>query len=236
MRDQDTGALEQLLSLLFQAHPWHGIASTPGAPGVINAFIELVPTDTVKYELHKPSGHLMIDRPQRYSSLCPTLYGFIPQTYCDLEVARRCEARIDQTGIQGDGDPLDICVLSERPIPHGNLLVRARPIGGLRLLDGNEADDKIIAVLDADASYGGFTDIDHCPRPIVERLMHYFLSYNELPGPTPRRVKIVETYGRDEANEVVLASIRDYAAKFGAPEHRIDELRRLLGSAPHGAS
>jgi inorganic pyrophosphatase len=231
MGDHDTGSLDKLLSLLFQAHPWHGISPGLDIPGEVNAFIEIVPTDTVKYELHKASGHLMIDRPQRYSSLCPTLYGFVPQTYCGPEVARRCEARIEQTGIVGDGDPLDICVLSERPIPHGNLLVRARPIGGLRLLDGDEADDKIIAVLVGDGAYGGFADLDHCPRPIIERLMHYFLSYKELPGTTPRRVKIVETYSRDEAGEVLLASLRDYAASFGAPERRIEDLRQLLGSS-----
>jgi inorganic pyrophosphatase len=230
MPAQTVAPLDKLLSLLFTSHPWHGIAPAPGAPGVINAFIELVPTDTVKYELDKTSGHLMIDRPQRYSSLCPTLYGFVPQTYCGDEVARRCEARTPHRNMQGDRDPLDICVLSERPIPHGNILIRARPIGGLRPIDGNEADDKIIAVLDADAAYGAMSDIDHCPRPIVERLMHYFLSYKELPGTAPRRVEIAESYGRDEAWEVIHASVRDYNEKFGAPASRIEELRRLLRS------
>jgi len=119
-------------------------------PEVLNAFIEIVPTDTVKYELHKTSGHLHVDRPQRYSSICPTLYGFVPQTYCAELVGARCAERVGGSGIEGDGDPIDICVLTEKAIAHGNLFVRARPIGGLRMVDGVQADDKIVAILEDD--------------------------------------------------------------------------------------
>ena len=121
--------LDDLLKVLFQAHPWHGVPVGKDAPAVVNAFIELVPTDPVKYELDKETGHLRLDRPQRYSSLCPTLYGFVPQTYCGAEIGARCTERTGIPGIVGDGDPLDICVLTEKSIAHGNLLVRARPIG-----------------------------------------------------------------------------------------------------------
>ncbi len=79
MADRDDAALETLLSLLFKAHPWHGISAGPDAPDQVVAYIEIVPADTVKYELDKHSGELKLDRPQRYSSLCPSLYGFIPQ-------------------------------------------------------------------------------------------------------------------------------------------------------------
>src|SRR5690242_17347130 len=133
MRDKDVTALENLFAVLFQAHPWHGISPGPKAPESVTAYIEIVPADDVKFELDKASGHLKVDRPQRYSSLCPTLYGFIPQTYCSTEVARRCGEKTGIELIEGDHDPLDICVLTERTIPHGGFLVRARPIGGLRL-------------------------------------------------------------------------------------------------------
>ena len=83
--------------------------------------------------------------------MCPTLYGFIPQTYCGKEVAARCAEKTGATGIQGDGDPMDICVLTEKAFAHGSLFVRAKPIGGLRMIDGEQADDKIIAVLEKDA-------------------------------------------------------------------------------------
>jgi hypothetical protein len=94
-----------MLSLMFQAHPWHGVSPGDYSAEVVQVFIEIVPTDTVKSEVHKPSGHIHIDRPQRFSSMCPTLYGFIPQTYCGKRVATICEERTRRKNIEGDGDP-----------------------------------------------------------------------------------------------------------------------------------
>ncbi|HEX8707817.1 MAG TPA: inorganic pyrophosphatase [Pyrinomonadaceae bacterium] len=224
----DKATLENLLGTLFQAHPWHGVTPGPDAPAIINAYVEIVPTDVVKYELDKASGHLRLDRPQRFSSLCPTPYGFIPQTFCGDSVAALCAAQTGRTGISGDGDPLDICVLTEKTVAHGDFFVRARPIGGLRMLDGAEADDKIIAVLESDVAYGEFRDIADCPQGLLDRLRHYFLSYKQLPGEAPRRVEIADVYDRTQAHEVILRSVRDYRARYGAPETRLDELRRLL--------
>jgi inorganic pyrophosphatase len=220
--------LDDLLAKLFQAHPWHGVAPGADAPAVVNAFIEIVPTDAVKYELDKPSGRLRVDRPQRFSSMCPAPYGFIPQTFCGVSVAARCEARTGRGNMRGDGDPLDICVLTERPASHGDFFVRARPIGGLRMIDGNEADDKIIAVLESDVTYGQLRDIAEAPTGLVDRLQHYFLSYKQLPQETARRVEIAEVYNRQEASEVIRRSVEDYRTTYGAPEARIAELRELL--------
>ncbi|MGH9677751.1 MAG: inorganic diphosphatase [Candidatus Acidiferrum sp.] len=130
-----------LLGLLFRAHPWHGVAIGPDAPEKVNTYIEIVPTDTIKYELDKVTGHLMIDRPQLFSNVCPALYGLIPQTFCGERTAELCSMRTGRSGITGDGDPLDICVLTEKSVTHGDILLKARPIGGLRMLDGDEADD-----------------------------------------------------------------------------------------------
>ena len=221
-------ALHDLLAKLFQAHPWHGILPGSDAPAVVNAYIEIVPTDAVKYKLDKTSGHLRVDRPQRFSSMCPTPYGFIPQTFCGTEVARLCENATGRTGIRGDGDPLDICVLTERPAAHGDFIVRAIPLGGFRMIDGDEADDKIIAVLDSDVSYGHLQDISDAPAGLIDRLKHYFLSYKQLPGEQSRRVEIAEVYDRTIALEVIRQSIEDYRTTFGAPETRIADLRRTL--------
>lgn len=220
--------LEDLLSVLFQAHPWHGISPGPDCPDQVTVFIELVPTDAVKYELDKTTGHLRLDRPQRYSSLCPTPYGFIPQTFCGDEVAARCAERTPFKGMKGDGDPMDICVLTEKTIPAGNLLLKAHPIGGLRMVDGYEADDKIIAVLEGDLAFGGIKDLSQCPTGMIERLQHYFLTYKQLPGATPRKVEIAEVYDRAEAHDVIQRSLRDYRAKYGDPAQRVEELRQLL--------
>ena len=229
-------ALHELLAKLFQAHPWHGVAPGADAPAVVNAYIEIVPTDAVKYELDKPSGHLRVDRPQRFSSMCPAPYGFIPQTFCGVSVAALCAARTGRQGMRGDGDPLDICVLTERPATHGDFIVRALPIGGLRMIDGDEADDKIIAVLESDVTYGHLRDIADAPPGLVDRLQHYFLSYKRSPQEGRGRVEIAQVYDRESAFDVIRRSIEDYRATYGDPDARIAELRRLLvdSSSPRG--
>lgn len=229
MAEEEKG-LGRLLGLMFQAHPWHGIPPLTDAQGVVNAYIEIVPTDAVKYELDKRSGHLRVDRPQRFSSFPPTLYGFIPQTFCGPRVAELCrrEGVEGAAAIRGDGDPMDICVLTERPAAHANFLVRARPVGGLRMIDGNEADDKIIAVLENDVTYGHIEDLSQAPRGLVDRLQHYFLTYKQLPQESPRRVEIADVYDREAALETIGRSVEDYRALYGAPESRVEELKRLL--------
>ena len=204
-----------------QAHPWHGVSMGPDAPDVVTSYIEIVPTDSVKYEIDKESGILRLDRPHRFSSLCPTLYGFLPQTYCGALVAKRCADRVGVRDIQGDGDPLDICVLTERPISNGNLLVRAVPVGGFRMVDGQEADDKIIAVLESDLVYGELTHIAQLPRPLIDRLKHYFLTYKQLPTEAKRKVEIAEVYDRAEAHEVIRRAQQDYEQLYAdVPEKK----------------
>jgi inorganic pyrophosphatase len=217
MPREDT-PLHDHFKLLFQAHPWHGVSPGDDAPEALNVYIEIVPTDVVKYELDKESGHLRVDRPQRFSSMCPTLYGFIPQTFCGDQTAELCAQRTILTGIQGDSDPMDICVLTEKTFAHGGFFLRAKPIGGLRMIDGQQADDKIVAVLDSDLAYGHIKDIAACPRGLVDRLKHYFLSYKQLPGDAPRRVEIADVYNRAEALDVIARSMRDYRVQFGDPD------------------
>jgi inorganic pyrophosphatase len=221
-------ALHELLGLMFQSHPWHGVAPSDDFPNSVNAYIEIVPTDTVKYELDKRSGHLRLDRPQRFSSLPPTLYGFIPQTFCGDSVGELCAMRTGLSGIKGDTDPMDICVLTEKTAAHAAFFVRVIPIGGLRMIDGVEADDKIIAVLADDLAYGHMKEISEAPKGLIDRLRHYFLSYKQLPVEAPRRVEIAEIYDRAEALEVIKRSMDDYRARFGEPGARFAELRKLI--------
>ena len=213
--------LHELLSLLFQGHPWHGVDPGPDAPDSLTVFIELVPADTVKYEIDKASGLLRLDRPQRYSSVAPEPYGFIPRTLCGPAVAAIAGRVGGRQGLRGDDDPLDVCVLTERSITHGDVLVRARPIGGLRMFDGEEVDDKIVAVLESDPTYADWHDIDDCPEVMVDRLQHYFLTYKDMPGTGPRRSVLAGTYGAEMAREVVAAAIADYRGRFGNPTARL---------------
>lgn len=193
----------------FKAHPWHGIPIGDQAPRQVTCFIEIVPTDTVKYEIDKATGYLKIDRPQQYSNVLPALYGFIPQTYCGDQIARLASEKSGKTVEMGDGDPLDICVLTEREITHGDLILQAIPIGGFRLIDKGEADDKIIAVLKGDAMYGQYTDLGQLPEAVVKRLRHYFLTYKNLPE-EPAVMELANIYGQQEAWEVIQTSVNDY--------------------------
>lgn len=214
-----------LLHRLFRAHPWHGVHLGDDAPEVVTAYIEIVPSDTVKYELDKPTGHMKVDRPQKFSNVYPTLYGLLPQTYCGEATAEFCMKQASRTGIIGDGDPLDICVLAEKLITHGDILLPVTPIGGLRMIDGNEADDKIIGVMRGDAIYGHMKDIHECPPALVDRLKHYFLTYKDAPGARKRETEITHVYGREEAHEVIERSRRDYEARHGDLKALFDELR-----------
>lgn len=198
----------------FKAHPWHGISAGVDAPNVVNVFVEIVPSDTIKYEVDKESGYLKVDRPQQFSNIIPALYGFIPRTYCHDEVMRLAVESGATDVMNGDLDPLDICVLSSHNIHAGGMLMEAIPIGGFKMIDKGEADDKIVAVMKGDHAFGHFRDITELPQAEVKRLMHYFLTYKNLPD-EPAKCRIEEVYGAEHAKEVIIASQTDYANKFG---------------------
>jgi inorganic pyrophosphatase len=204
------------LDLVFKSHPWHGISLGPQAPGRLTAYVEIVPTDTVKYEMDKDSGLLKVDRPQQYSNVCPSPYGLLPRTLCGAQVAGLAAERTGRGDLIGDDDPLDILVLTEKAMTHGNILVQAIPIGGLGMLDGNEVDDKIVAVLAGDAVYDSVREIAQLPTLLVDRLKHYFLTYKQGPDQAHPACEITRVYGRDEAYEVIRRSQQDYRERFGA--------------------
>jgi inorganic pyrophosphatase len=231
MDERDGERAVELLGLLFQAHPWHGVPVGPEAPKVVTGYIEIVPTDTVKYEIDKPSGHLKVDRPQQFSNVCPTLYGFIPQTYCGDLVAAFAKEKATVPVLEGDGDPLDICVLSEKTFSHGDFLLQAVPVGGLRMIDRGQADDKIIAVLKGDAAFGHCAEIADLPSALVDRLRHYFLTYKRPPGSQQGIIEITHVYGLIEAYEVIERSREDYRRRF--PEVR-DRLLKALRKEEEG--
>ena len=192
----------------FRPHPWHGLEVGPNPPEVLNAYIEITPFDFMKYEVDKISGYLRVDRPQRSSAQHPTLYGFVPRTYCGERVCALAPA-----SKRGDGDPLDICVLSERAIARNEIIVRGRVIGGLQMIDGGEADDKLISVLENDYVWGDARDVGDVPSVLVERLQHYFLTYKLIPGQRAQ-ARIASVYGRAHAVKVVRAAIADYDDNF----------------------
>jgi len=194
----------------WRPHPWHGLEVGENPPEVVNAFIEITPFDMIKYEVDKKTGYMRVDRPQRSSSLPPSLYGFIPRTFCGKRVSA-----LSPTAEVGDEDPLDLCVLSERPIDRTEVILSARVIGGLHMVDRGEADDKIISVLHNDRYYSNIQDVSDLPDVLIERIRHYFSTYKLLPGADPKDVFVERVYDRKHAYKVVEASVADYEEMFG---------------------
>lgn len=193
----------------WRPHPWHGLEVGPDPPRAVTAYIEMTPFDAVKYEIDKTTGYIRVDRPQRSSAQPPTLYGFIPRTYC----ARRV-GDLAPEAQRGDGDPLDICVVSERPITRADIVLTARVVGGLKMIDNDEADDKIVAVLENDLFWGGIDHLDGLPDKMVERLVHYFSTYKLVPG-SGSPASIARSYDRTHAFDVIEAAMTDYHDEFG---------------------
>ncbi len=191
----------------YRAHPWHGLPLGSDPPNVVDAYIEITPFDAVKYEIDKRTGYLRVDRPQGSSALPPTLYGFIPQTFCAQRVAA-----LTPGSTQGDHDPLDICVLSQQRIDRAEVVVPARVVGGIQVLDGGEADDKIVAVLASDTVFDYAKELTQLPTTVVNRIIHYFATYKmDISVETPtNQIEIIGTYGAAHGREVVAASIADY--------------------------
>jgi len=175
---------------------------------VLNVFVEITPFDVMKYEVDKESGYLRVDRVQRTSSLPPAIYGFVPRTLAGARVAALMDG-----AERGDDDPIDVCVLSEQPISRSEVVLQARLVGGIPMLDHAEADDKLLTVLVDDPLLGHIRELEEIPQVIVERLLHYFSTYKLHRG-APANVTVGPPYGRRRAESVVSAALEDYRAAF----------------------
>jgi inorganic pyrophosphatase len=192
----------------WRPHPWHGLEAGPNPPEIVNAFVEITPFDSVKYEIDKLTGYLTVDRPQLSSSLPPTNYGFIPRTFCSARVAS-----LSKKAKFGDEDPLDICVYSERPINRAEVILTAKVVGAIKTIDGGKADDKIIAVLKNDAFWNTAEDIHDLPEALIQRLKHYFSTYKKLPD-QKNKVFIESLAGVKQACKIIEAAMEDYKENF----------------------
>ena len=178
-------------------NPWHMVSIGEDSPEVVQAIIEIPKGSKTKYELDKETGFLRLDRVLYSSVYYPYNYGFIPQTYCD------------------DKDPLDILVISQvNVLPL--CIMRAKVIGVMRMIDGGEADDKIIAVSPDDMSVRHIEDIDDLPEHALRELKAFFEDYKKLEH---KEVEVEEFYGRKKAWSIINQSIVDY--KEYVKEHKI---------------
>ncbi|WP_228850612.1 inorganic diphosphatase [Aegicerativicinus sediminis] len=170
------------------SNPWHNVDIGDDIPNVVNAIIEIPKNTRAKYELDKESGLLKLDRVIYSAMHYPSNYGFIPQTFCD------------------DKDPLDIVVLSQIEV-FPLCILRARVIGVMRMLDGGEMDDKIIAVANDDISVNHINDISELPDHFFRELKTFFEDYKKLEHKT---VVVEEFQNSETAKQILLKSIEDY--------------------------
>jgi inorganic pyrophosphatase len=189
-------------------HPWRGLQVGNDPPRHVQCYVEITPYDLVKYEVDKITGYMRVDRPQRTSSQPPLLYGFVLRTYCGRQVAD-----LSPMAKTGDKDPLDMCEISERPINRAEVILNAKVIGGIQMVDREETDDKIIAVLENDEFWGDSDRLEDLPDALVKRLRHYFGTYKLVPG-EEHNVSIESVYSLDHALEVVEAAMADYAVEY----------------------
>jgi inorganic pyrophosphatase len=116
----------------------------------------------------------------------------------------------------GDHDPLDVFVLTERPISRSEILLEARVVGGIPMRDEGLADDKIVAVLASDEMYASVHDLGDVPEVLLRRLVHYLRFYKELPK-RENPVQVGEPYDRAHAERVIEAALEDYHEEFPRP-------------------
>ncbi|MGF1533982.1 MAG: inorganic diphosphatase [Bernardetiaceae bacterium] len=173
-------------------NPWHRIPVGKKAPEIVQSVIEIPKGSRAKYELDKDTGLLRLDRVLYSAMYYPANYGFIPRTFCD------------------DGDPLDILVISMIDVVPLCIL-NAKVVGVMRMLDGGEADDKIIAVAQDDISINHIERIEDFPEHLLKETLNFFEDYKKLENKT---VKVEEFESREVALEIVKKALEDYNSKI----------------------
>lgn len=171
---------------------WHEIEKSRIKADKFVAVIEIAKGSKVKYELDKETGMIMFDRLLHTSMMYPANYGFIPRT------------------LGGDGDPLDVLVLTSENLMPG-ILVEARPIGMIQMIDDGEADEKIIAVATGDPFYKNVKSLDDLPKHTFDEMVHFFARYKELQNKVTE-IKGVE--GKESALRVIEDSLNNYIAEY----------------------
>jgi inorganic pyrophosphatase len=169
-------------------HPWHEVSPGKDAPNTVSAIVEIPEGSRIKYEIDKPSGLIKMDRMLFSSMQYPCNYGFIPQTY------------------GGDGDPLDILVITHSPLVP-LCLVEAIPIGVMRMSDKGEVDDKIIAVAAKDITVSHIKSVFELPEHFRKELRNFFEVYKQLEN---RSIIVEDFLDKAEAIAIIAHDLAYY--------------------------
>ena len=177
-------------------HPVHDIEVPRDLRTFVPTVIEIPRGSHLKYEVDKPTGLLRLDRVLYSAVHYPANYGFIPRTHGD------------------DGDPLDILVLMQDPV-EPLTIVRARALGGLRMVDDKGGDDKIVSVCIDDPAFAHYESTKQLPPHIMRELDRFFRDYKALEGTKQDDVFVGDMYGHTEAIAVIQRSLDAYARGEG---------------------
>jgi len=169
---------------------WHEI--DPGSADAMNVIIEIPRNSRNKYEIDKTTGLIALDRVLHTAQVYPVDYGFVPKTYWD------------------DGDALDAMVLTTEPLAPG-ILVRARPVGLMDMVDGGDPDAKVLCVPTDDPRWASVKDLRDVNPHTVKELEHFFCTYKQLQGKT---CEIKSWEGTAKAKEAFERSRKLYNEKF----------------------
>ena len=172
-------------------HPWHQVSPGDNVPEGVNAIIEIPKGSKAKYEIDKETGLIALDRVLHTAQVYPFDYGFVPQTLWD------------------DGDALDVIVLTTQPLLPG-ILVHARPIGVLPMIDGGDKDEKVLAVPVSDPRFAQYKDITDVNPHTLKEISHFFLTYKQLQN---KEVTLEDWQGKDAAEAAFARAIELYQAK-----------------------
>ncbi|HJW24653.1 MAG TPA: inorganic diphosphatase [Rhodocyclaceae bacterium] len=179
----------------------NNVPSGKSLPHDFNVVIEIpMHADPVKYEVDKDSGAIFVDRFMSTSMHYPCNYGYIPHT------------------IAGDGDPVDVLVVSQFALPPG-VVVRCRPIGMLAMTDEAGEDAKLLAV-PVDKLTPMYRNVESprdLPQILLDQISHFFEHYKDLePG---KFVKVKGWFGCDEAKKEIVEGVDRYNAAKEKPAY-----------------
>lgn len=171
---------------------WHDISPGKNVPEEIHVIIEINKGSKNKYEINKETGLIALDRAMHTSQDYPFDYGFIPQSYWH------------------DKDPLDVVLLTTYPLLPG-ILVAARPVAIMNMLDGGEGDDKVICVPVDDPRFAEVHDVSQINKHTLKEIEHFFSTYKKMQN------KVVEVTGFQDAataKQAILEGVELYKKHY----------------------
>lgn len=171
---------------------WHTLPTGPEPPNSVYVVVETPKGSKCKYEISKNFQGIVLDRVLHHSVMFPAEYGMIPKT------------------LYLDGDPMDVILLMSQPTYPG-VVIEARPIDVLEMVDQGDIDNKILAVAVNDPIYSAYKTIDDLPAHLPKEISNFFEIYKLLEN---KITSVKGWLGKEEALKEISDSIRLYQDKF----------------------